>query len=321
MPLIAEYRLNFRSERIVSIKVGVIGTGYLGQHHARIYAELEETELVAVTDSDLVRAREVAGRYGCRAVGDYRDLLEQCDAVSIVTPTSTHREIAMACLGAGKDVLVEKPLTVSTDDARAIIEQAERCGRLLQVGHLERYNPAVTEAWQMLQGAGLIECERLSPFLGRATDVDVTLDLMIHDVDVVMALMGARPVRIRAAGRRLMTEKIDAAKAWLEFDGGGVAVLTASRLSNEKKRILTAHNREGYLVVDYQEQTVTRCFRKGGELCFDVMKPQRREPLKEELADFVDCVRTRREPRVSGREAAAALEVVLEITEIIKAHE
>ncbi|MBS1232970.1 MAG: putative dehydrogenase, partial [Nitrospirae bacterium] len=164
----------------MAIRVGVIGVGYLGQHHARIYSEIEEAELVGVADLQKDKAETIAGNYHCKAMNDYRDMLSEVDALSIVTPTTTHYPIALDCLKSGKDILIEKPITVTVKDADHLIRESESSGRIIQVGHLERYNPAVLAATAFFRKPVFIESERLSPFLGRGTDVDVTLDLMIH---------------------------------------------------------------------------------------------------------------------------------------------
>ena len=300
------------------LRVGVIGVGYLGQHHARIYSELEDTALVGVADADGARAEEIARKYGCRSFPGHAQLIGACDALSIVTPTTTHHAIAMECLRAGRDVLIEKPITVTVEEAGAVIAEAEKNSRILQVGHLERYNPGIVAAVEMIREPRFIEAERLSPFLGRATDVDVTLDLMIHDIDIVMSIVGSKLKEIRAAGESVITEKIDVAKAWLEFENGCKALITASRLAPEKLRRLKVFQKDSYIAVDYQNQEVRRYFRTGPEISFDVVKPEGREPLKEELKDFVRCVRTRSRPLVSGVEARNALEVALRITEMLQ---
>ncbi len=171
------------------VRVGVIGVGYLGQHHARIYSELEDIELVALADTDEKRAITFAEKYGCKAFSDYREILPKVDALSIVTPTTSHHSIAIECLRAGKDILIEKPITENIKEADELIMEAEKHGCILQVGHLERYNSALLAASGMINEPRFIESERLSPFLGRGTDVDVTLDLMIHDADIVLAIM------------------------------------------------------------------------------------------------------------------------------------
>ena len=300
------------------LRIGVIGVGYLGQHHARIFAGLEDVELAGVADADKARADEIAAKYGCPSFGDWKELAGQCDAVSIVTPTTTHHEIALACLKAGKDVFIEKPITESLEEAHEIISEADAKGRILQVGHLERYNPGIVAAAGLIHQPKFIEAERLSPFLGRGIDVDITLDLMIHDIDIVTGFVQSGVRSISAAGDRVITGKIDAATAWIEFDNGCKALVTASRLAAEKVRRLRVHQQDSYISIDYQSQEVRRYYKDAAGLAFDVIRPESREPLREELKDFVACVQGRSCPRVSGREAAQALEIVLRINEMLK---
>jgi predicted dehydrogenase len=302
----------------VSLRVGVIGVGYLGQHHARIFSGLEGVELVGIADIDCKKTEEIAGKYNCGSFSGYADLVKKCDALSIVTPTTTHHALAMDCLNAGKDLFIEKPITERLDEAREIIEAAQEKDLILQIGHLERYNPAIIAASEMIKAPKFIEAERLSPFLGRGTDVDVTLDLMIHDIDIVLSMVHSKVKEIRATGDRIMTGRIDVAKAWLEFENGCKALLTASRLSTEKMRKLRIHQEDAYISVDYQSQEVRRYFKVGTDISFDVVKPENKEPLKEELSDFVSCVKTRKRPMVSGKEAMDALEIVLAINEMLK---
>lgn len=302
----------------MAVRVGVIGVGYLGQHHARIYSDIKDVELAAVSDFDSIRAEEIGSKYGCRYFSNYSELLEVCDAVSIVTPTITHRDIALDCLKAGKDILVEKPITQNIIEAEEIIKEAEKKNLILQVGHLERYNPAVTAASKMTTAPRFIEAERLSPFLGRGIDVDITLDLMIHDIDIIFSLVRSRLVGIKASGESLMTDKIDLARAWLEFENGCGALMTASRISPEKKRSLNIFQEDSYIAVDYHNQEAKRYFKSGEELLSDVMSPEKQEPLKEELKDFIECVKTRKRPLVSGTEAMNALDTAMKISEIIK---
>jgi predicted dehydrogenase len=303
----------------VSIKVGVIGVGYLGQHHARVFSGLDNVELVGVADVDSEKAEEIAEKYHCGSFSVYTDLIGVCDALSIVTPTTTHHTIGMDCLRAGKDLFIEKPITERLDEARELIEAAEKNSLILQVGHLERYNPGIIAARDMVSEPIFVEAERLSPFLGRGIDVDVTLDLMIHDIDIVLSLVGSQVKEIRAAGDSVITDKIDVAKAWLEFENGCKALITASRLSPEKMRNLRIHQRDSYISVDYQSQEVRRYFKEASGISFDVIKPENKEPLKEELSDFITCVQNRNLPMVSGKEAMDALEIVLKINEMLKA--
>jgi predicted dehydrogenase len=302
----------------MSLRVGVIGVGYLGQHHARIFSGIEDVELVGIADTDCDKAEEIAGKYSCRSFPGYMDLVEACDALSIVTPTTTHHAIAMDCLNAGKDLFVEKPITGRLDEAKEIIDAAEKNGLILQVGHLERYNPGIIAVREMVKSPGFIEAERLSPFLGRGIDVDVTLDLMIHDIDIILSLVCSEVTDIRAAGGSFITPKIDIAKAWLEFRNGCKALITASRLAPEKMRSLKVYQEDSYISLDYQSQEVRRYFTKSSEIAFDVVKPEIKEPLKEELRDFVSCVLSKTRPMVSGKEAKDALEIVFRINEILK---
>jgi predicted dehydrogenase len=304
----------------LAVKVGVIGVGYLGQHHARIYSEIEEAELVAVSDIDRDKAAAFAEKYQCEASSDYREILPKVDALSIVTPTTSHFEIALACLQAGKDMLIEKPITVTVKEADELIDEAKKRDCIIQVGHLERYNPAILAAADFFSEPLFIESERLSPFLGRATDVDVTLDLMIHDIDIMLSLV-AKPVKIiRAVGAKVLTDKIDVAKAWLEFENGCIALATVGRLSPEKSRKLKVFQKDSHLVIDYQSSEIKRYFRTGEGISTDIIKPEKKEPLKEELKDFIRCVKERRRPTVSAYEGRHALKVVLEINDMIKQH-
>jgi predicted dehydrogenase len=302
------------------VKVGVIGVGYLGQHHARIYSEIEGAELVAVVDIDSQKASALAEKYCCKAYADYREILPEVDALSIVTPTTAHYKIALTCLQAGKDMLIEKPITATVKEADELIDEAEKRDCIIQVGHLERYNPAILAAADFFSEPLFIESERLSPFLGRATDVDVTLDLMIHDIDIMLSLIAMPVKNIRAVGAKVLTDKIDVAKAWLEFENGCIALATVGRLSPEKSRKLKVFQKNSHLVIDYQTSEIKRFFRTGEGISTEIIKPEKKEPLKEELKDFIRCVQERKRPTVSAREGRHALKVVLEINEMIKNH-
>jgi len=299
------------------VRVGVIGIGYLGQHHVRIYSELENTELVAVVDAVEKRADSFAAKYGCEAYYDYRDIFNKVDALSIVTPTTTHYSIALDCIRAGKDILIEKPITVSVKEADELITESEKSGCIIQVGHLERYNPAVLAASEMVKEPRFIEAERLSPFIGRGTDVDVTLDLMIHDVDIVLSFVSSPVKEIKAVGTRVLTDKIDVAKAWIEFENGCIALFTASRLSPEKQRRLKVFQKDSYLLLDYQNCEIRHYFRRGEEILSDTIRPENKEPLKEELRDFIRCVKERKRPKVSAIEGRNAIKIVSEINGLI----
>jgi len=302
----------------LAVKVAVIGVGYLGQHHARIYSEIKDAELVGIVDIDRERADTLAAKYSTRSSSDYRSVLDSVDAFSIVTPTTSHYAIAMDCLRAGKDVLIEKPITVTIEEANELIKEAGKTGCIIQVGHLERFNPAILAAAEMIQDPVFIESERLSPFLVRATDIDVTLDLMIHDIDIILSLV-ALPIRnIRAVGTNVLSGKIDVAKAWLEFENGCMALATVSRLSPEKQRRLKIFQKDSYLSIDYQSSEMKRYFKTQEGISVDIVKPEKKEPLKEELIDFIRCVQKRTRPKVSAVEGRDALKVVLEINKMIR---
>jgi predicted dehydrogenase len=301
----------------LAIRVGVIGVGYLGQHHARIYSEIEDVELTAVADIDKKKADAFAEKYGCEAYYDYRDILNKVDALSIVTPTITHFDIAVGCLNAGKDILIEKPITVTIEEADELIRDSQKKNCIIQVGHLERYNPAILAVFDMVKEPMFIESERLSPFLGRGTDVDVTLDLMIHDVDIILGLISLPVKEIRAVGAKVLTDKIDVAKAWLEFENGCTALVTVSRLSPEKFRRLKVFRKDSYINIDYQSSEIKRYFRTPEGISSEVIRPEKKEPLKEELKDFIHCVKGRRRPKVTAIEGRNALKVVNEITDLI----
>jgi len=299
----------------LDIRVGVIGVGHLGQHHARIYSELEGVYLEAVVDSDISRAREIAQRYNCKAYSDYEDIIDSLQAVSIVVPTSMHYEIALDCLKRGKDVLLEKPITEKVKEAKRLISESEKRGLILQVGHIERYNPAVIASSKYIEEPLFFEAERVSPFLGRASDVDVTLDLMIHDIDIISGFLGGARPRIKTAfGMSLITDKIDFAEACLEFGGGQSAVLKASRVSDEVRRRLRVYQRDSIIEIDYKDRKSKKII-KSAEIPLSVVDA---EPLKEEIKDFIRCVRNRKRPLVSGFEAMEALKTIESIKKKIE---
>lgn len=303
----------------MSIKAAVIGVGYLGRHHARIYSSLEGVDLIGVVDASREARESIAGEYGTEAYAGYHEVLDKADVLSVVTPTVTHYEIALDCLRAGKDILLEKPVTATVDEADKLIAEADRLGRIVQVGHLERYNPAVVAMGKLVDSPFLIEAERVSPFLGRATDVDTTLDLMIHDIDIVTSLLGGAAVTgIRASGSLFVSGNVDTAKAWLEFEGGAVAVLTASRVANDKMRLLRVYQGRECLELDYQAMKILRKYPEDGMMGVEEISIESREPLREEIEDFISCVRERRRPLVSAVEGRGALEIAMKISQQIR---
>lgn len=305
------------------INVGVIGVGYLGQHHARIFSELAKesgnVRLAAVVDADMKRAKEMAEKYGCEVYSDYRDILGSVDALSIVTPTTMHYEIAMDCIRAGKDILIEKPITTTVEEADKLIDASGKAGTIIQVGHLERFNPIFSEVCSLVNNPVFIESERLSPFLGRGIDVDITLDLMIHDIDIIIALLKGQNIKdIKATGAKVLTDNIDIAMAWFEFENGAQALMKASRISSEKSRKLRIFQKDLYLLVDYQNMEIKKFFKKGNEILHESISIEKKEPLKEELKSFAGCVISRSRPVVSAVEGRDALKVALQIGEKIK---
>jgi predicted dehydrogenase len=308
-----------------AIRVGVIGVGYLGRHHARLYTELPGAILVGVADVDENRARDVAAATRARAFTDYREMLPQVDAVSVVVPTSQHHRVAMDCLDAGLDVLLEKPMTVTLAEADELIAQADAKRRIIQIGHLERFNGAVRALAPRLTAPRFIESHRLGPFVGRGTDVHVILDLMIHDLDIILSLVRSPLTDIRAVGVPVLTSNIDIANTRLEFADGCVANVTASRVSKDAIRKLRVFQPDAYFSLDYQKQEVIMARRvdgagEAGLPAIDVqtLAIEKEEPLKAQLSAFLDSVATRRAPLVSGREGRNALRVALDVLKSIE---
>jgi predicted dehydrogenase len=311
-----------------TLRVAVIGVGYLGQHHARIYAEMPGVELVGVADTDPARVSEIAARFNVPGHADYRALLSEVDAVNIVSPTVTHHEIARDCLKEGLDIFVEKPITVTLDQAEDLVRLAKEKKKILQVGHIERFNGAVRELARLVKNPGFIEVHRLGSFVGRATDVDVILDLMIHDIDIILSLIHSPVREIRANGVPVITPNVDIANARLEFENGCVANVTASRVSAHPQRKMRFFQADTYISLDFQEQAID-CYRRIGDPAdFLAGKPPkivkedvsipREEPLKVELASFIDAVRSRTRPVVSGEEGLNALRVATGILQAIQ---
>jgi predicted dehydrogenase len=302
-----------RVERVDPLRVGVVGVGHLGREHARIYASLPEVELVGVSDRDASRASTVAGHVGARAFTAHSELLAEVDAVSIAVPTVDHYALAKEALLAGTHVLVEKPITKTVEEADELVRLAEAHGLSLQVGHIERYNPAIQAIIERIERPLFIECHRLSPFGNRGTDVSVVLDVMIHDVDIVLGLVKSRVRRIDAVGIPVLSSQEDIANARLEFEGGCIANLTASRVSAEKLRKIRIFQRDSYISVDYVNQEVKEYRRVEGEAGVTIIPEDvqvvSEEPLRAELISFIDAIREGRRPLVSGVDGRRALEV------------
>ena len=307
-----------------AIRLAVVGVGHLGRHHARVAASLPGVRLVGIHDHNDARADEVAREFGLRTLPGLEAVAGEAQAAVVATPTSSHAEVAGFLLERGVDVMVEKPITSSLREADDLVALARRRGRILAVGHVERYNPAVEIALSMVSAPLFIEAHRLGVFTRRSLDVDVVLDLMIHDLQIVQALAG-RPVQeIRAAGLPVLTPLLDIANARIAFEGGCVANLTASRVSAKKVRKLRIFAPALYVSVDMQERTVRafRLSRDGREaeiVPVDVPVPVE-EPLARELADFAGSVRRRQPPAVSGEVGRGALALAGEVLEAIERH-
>lgn len=293
------------SHRLHRLKVAVIGVGHLGREHARIYSQLPQVELAGVMDIDPQRAREVAAQYGTSADVD----LDKIDAASVVVPTDSHFEVAKRLLEKGKSVLVEKPITRSIGEARRLVDLAKKRRLLLQVGHIERFNPIIQSLARLVKEPRFIEIHRLSPFTPRGTEVGVVLDLMIHDIDIILALVKDKIKSVEAIGVNVLTPHEDIANARIVFKNGCVANLTASRVSPERMRKIRVFQSNSYTSVDYYKQEGVCYYKKGKEILKEVLAVGKEEPLRLELEDFVNSVLNGRRPMVSGEDGIIALEV------------
>jgi predicted dehydrogenase len=303
------------------IRLAVVGAGQFGRNHCRVAKEAERAELAAIVDTDRARAEEAAAANGGVALTDVRELAGKVDAAIVAVPTSAHEAVACALVEAGIDVLVEKPVAVDTAAADRMIDCAARHGRMLQVGHLERFNPAVTELERRATLPLFFEIHRLNLFSPRSLDVDVVLDLMIHDVDIVLALTGAEPAEIRAAGIRILSRKVDIANVRLQFANGCVANLTASRVSTERVRKLRLFQPGQYLSLDYARQDLTAfSVDAARQIGFEQVPVEKCEPLKLELEAFLDAVEKRTVTKCSGTAARQTLSVALAIVDKIEEH-
>ena len=302
------------------VRIAVVGVGHLGKHHARLLAEIEGAQLVAVVDPDHERAAAAAAATAARAIGDYRELFDQVDAVTVAAPTELHHEIALAFLDRGISVLVEKPIARTLEEADALIAAAAASGATLATGQTERFNPAVATVMPFVTTPRFIEVHRLGVFPDRSLDIDVVFDLMIHDLDIILALVKSEPTSIEAVGVPVLTDKFDIANARLRFATGCIANVTASRISKDRVRKIRFFQQDAYVSIDYAEQEVEgyRLLRRDGE------RPQiqggklpvtREEPLKREIADFVRAVREKRRPLVNGEDGLRALRLAQAIAD------
>ena len=301
------------------LRVGVVGVGHIGKNHARLYAELPAAEFTSIYDTDTPRAMEIAGQFGVRSAGSLDEFSECVDAASIATPTSTHFKIAKELLKRGKHLLVEKPIAENTAHATELAELAAASGLVLQVGHVERFNPVLSALEKRLTNPRFIEAHRLSPYPNRSTDIGVVLDLMIHDLEIILHLVRSPVQTIDAVGVPVLSRREDIANARVRFENGCVANITSSRISPEQVRKIRVFQENAYLSLDYQNQSGEIYRRTADGLTREEVEIEPDEPLKRQLASFVDCAATGRAPKVSGFQAAAALELAVEITKRIEA--
>lgn len=307
------------------IKVGVVGVGHLGQHHARLYGELSGAELVGVVDQDAQRAQEIAKKNGCDVYASVAELAQRIDAASVAVPTVAHRQVAEELLLAGIDVLVEKPLAPTLDDADAINATAETAGKLVMVGHTERFNPAIEALRDVVAKPQFLEIHRLAAFSARSTDIDVVLDLMIHDLDLLLSLDGTEAVSVDAVGIAALTGKVDIANARVRMASGCIANVTASRISVEPLRRLRIFQPQTYLSCDTGKRLVERfkldaSAEPSPKIVYDKLPIADGEPLANELSAFLEAVRTRSRPVIDGRDGRRALALAYTVLESIAEH-
>jgi len=310
------------------IRVGVVGVGHLGQHHARIYSAHSQCKLAGVVDTDLRTAQKIAKQYNTAAFTDFRELFGQVEALSIVVPTVFHHAVAMECLAQGIHLLVEKPITSTVEQAQDLIARAEQNKCILQVGHIERFNTAVMRLKQLVNRPMFIEGHRLGPYDPRVKDVGVVLDLMIHDLDIILQLVNSPVKSVEGTGVGVYASHEDIANARIHFENGCIANLTASRVTPVRKRKIRIFQPDAYLSIDYIEQEVEMFQRvhltnpEPGTPSISIVRKKERiekqEPLKLELMHFIECVQKGMEPMVRGEHARDALILAVEISEQIK---
>lgn len=303
---------------LAQIRCGVVGTGYLGRHHARIYDALEQCQLVGIVEPDNALAGEICAEYGCERFATAEQLGEACDAVSIVVPTDRHCEVAVPILQGDCHLLIEKPLCTSLVEAEKIVETARASGRIVQVGHIEHYNPVMAYLENAVTAPRFITADRLAPFKPRGTEVGVVLDLMIHDLGLILALVKS-PVRsVEAVGVNVLSASEDIANARITFENDCVANINTSRVSMKKVREIRVFQPSNYLSLDFMNQAGHFLRKEGIELVREDIPIEKDEPLKLELASFVEVVREAGQPKVDTELGKSALELALQITELIQ---
>lgn len=307
------------------LRTAVIGVGYLGRFHAQKYAQLAGSKLVGVVDANADACAKVAAELGTQAFGDYRDLFGKTDAVSLAVPTPLHHAIGCELLKNGIDVLIEKPIATTVSEARELVDLAQKHGRILQVGHLERFNPAVLAAAERLRTPRFVESHRLAPFKQRGTDVSVVLDLMIHDIDLIQELVGTPIESIDAVGATVFSGEIDIVNARLRFKGGCVANTTASRISLKQERKIRIFQDDAYLSVDMQQKILTVIRKKDqapvespAQVSIEEESFDQGDALLAEIESFLKAVRERGTPVVTGEDGLRALETAMKITALVQ---
>jgi len=305
-----------------AFRVGVAGVGAIGRNHARVMAEIAaasegKIEFGAIYDVDQARAAELAAQFGTVAVSDLMEFASKVDAASVAVPTIFHKEVGGLLLEQGKHVLIEKPIADSLDEAQWLVNKAQDSGLILQVGHIERFNPVMRQLEERMNNPRFIEVHRLSPFPNRSIDIGVVLDLMIHDIEIVLHLVKSPLVQVDAVGIPVLTRREDIANARLKFENGCIANITASRVSPEKLRKIRVFQSESYLSLDYQEQSGCIYRKDSTGIVREEVLVEKDEPLKRELAAFVECARLGKRPVVTGQEGTEALRIALQITEQI----
>ena len=301
-----------------NLRVGVVGVGHIGKNHARLYAETDAVDFTAIYDTDAANAAKVAEQYKVRAADSLGEFAELVDAASIATPTNSHFVVARPLLEAGKHLLIEKPIADDTAQASELARLAAERQLVLQVGHVERFNPVLSALEARLTRPRFIEAHRLSPFPNRSTDIGVVLDLMIHDLEIILHLVRVPVQSIDAVGVSVLSRREDIANARIRFENGCVANVTSSRISPERMRKIRVFQEDAYLSLDYQNQS-GEIYRKGPTgIERASVEIEKEEPLKRQLVSFIECARTGLRPKVSGFEATAALELAVEITKRIE---
>ena len=299
------------------IRVGIIGIGHLGTFHSKIYSQLPDVEVSFLSDTNLEKAHNLASELKADYSNDFRDSFSKVDAVSIATPTSTHYSIAKEFLDNGIDVLIEKPITIKLKDAERLNSIAKKKSLILQVGHVERFNKALTAIENIPGEIKFIECHRIGPFSQRSTDVSVVLDLMIHDLDIIFQFISSKIKKIEATGLKVVTDHPDIANARITFKNKAVCNITSSRVSDDSLRKIRIFKENCYISLDYKNQTVNIYRKNNKKIIKEEIEIEKEQPLQLEIRSFIDAVKNRTKPEVSGEDASLALKTALRIEKII----